>query len=432
LAGIDRPASTANAALRALHASDLTEERSRAVAGVCGVEVGGPLAPFAAGIEDVLLAQGYLDKSARTLMTLVAELSGWLDERDLAVGDLSGQMIEAFFASGGGRRCRRRSPHSLELVVGYLGSLGVVAPEIVVRLGRTEVEAELLETFGDWCVAQRGLTRTTTDQYVGRVAAFMGIWRPDDDVVVGDLDGRAVLTTVRAASEMMPAPSLRCMVTALRSFLRFLYVTGRVSVPLVAAVPALKSWPRTALPSTIPAAEARRLVAGCDTATGPGRRDAAVLLVLVRLGLRASEVARLELDDIDWRRGEFTIKGKGGHGDVLPLPIEVGEAIAAYLRWGRQSTSSRAVFLTAVAPIRPLSGDGVALLVRRACERASVARIGPHRLRHTLATETLRAGAPMAEVAQLLRHADQATSSIYAAADVAAVAALARPWPEVR
>jgi site-specific recombinase XerD len=164
---------------------------------------------------------------------------------------------------------------------------------------------------------------------------------------------------------------------------------------------------------------------------GRRRRDAAVLLALVRLGLRASEVARLELQDIDWRHGEIKIKGKGGHGDVLPLPVEVGEAIAAYLRGGRPSSSSRAVFLTAVAPIRPLSDDGVALVVRRACERAGVARIGPHRLRHTLATETLRAGAPMAEVAQLLRHADQATSSIYAAADVTAVAALARPWPEV-
>lgn len=402
------------------------------MAGVRRVEVGGPLAPFAAGIEEVLLAQGYLEESARTLVTLVAELSGWLDERGLTAGDLSGEVVEAFFAAAGGRRCRRRSPRSLEQVVGYLRSLGVVAPDIVVRTGRTEVEAELLEAFAGWCVAQRGLTRITTDQYVSRVAAFLRIWRPDDDVVIGDLDGRAVLTTVRAASEVMPGPSLRCMVTALRSFLRFLHVTGRVSDPLVAAVPALKCWPRTALPSAIPAADARRLVAGCDPATGPGTRDAAVLLVLVRLGLRASEVARLELDDIHWRRGEITIKGKGGHGDVLPLPFEVGEAIAAYLRRGRPSSSSRAVFLTAVAPIRPLSGDGVALLVRRACERVAVARIGPHRLRHTLATETLRAGAPMAEVAQLLRHADQATSSIYAAADVTAVAALARPWPEVR
>jgi len=222
------------------------------------------------------------------------------------------------------------------------------------------------------------------------------------------------------------------MVTALRSFLRFLHATGRTPASRVAAVPALKTWPRTALPSAVPASDARRLVAGCDTANPRGRRDAAIVLLLLRLGLRASEVARLGLDDIDWRCGEVTIRGKGGRSDQLPLPVEVGEAIAVYLRGGRPSSSSRSVFLTVTAPIRPLSSDGVGSLVYRACERAGVARVGPHALRRTLATETLRAGAPMSEVAQLLRHVDQATSSIYAAADAQAVAALAQPWPEVQ
>jgi integrase/recombinase XerD len=395
-------------------------------------QVGGPLAPFAAGIEEMLLAEGYLEGSARVLMRLMGELSRWLQRRRLGASDLSEEVIERFFDEGGGRGCQRRSRRSLELVAAHLCSLGVVAPRGTVPSGRTPVEAELLGAFGVWCLGQRGLTRTTTDQYVRRAATFLELWRPDGDVAVAELDGRGVLGTVRAAAEVMPAPSLRCMVTALRSFLRFLYVTGRAPAPLATVVPPLKSWPRTALPSPVPAQEARKLVAACDTTTGRGRRDAAVLLVLMRLGLRAGEVARLELGDFDWRRGEVTIRGKGGRHDVLPLPVEVGEAIAAYLREGRPSSPSRAVFLTAVAPLRPLSPDGVALLVGRACGRAGVAKTGPHRLRKTLATETLRAGAPMAEVAQLLRHADQATSSIYAAADVTAVAALARPWPQVR
>ncbi len=185
---------------------------------------------------------------------------------------------------------------------------------------------------------------------------------------------------------------LRCTVTALRSFLRFLHATGRTAASLVAAVPALKTWPRTTLPSVLPAGDARRLVAGCDPATARGRRDGAIVLVLVRLGLRASEVARLALGDIDWRAGEMTIKGKGGRLDRLPLPVEVGEAIAAYLRGGRPPSASRSLFLTATAPIRPLSPDGVGSLVYRACARAGVARVGPHALRRTLATETQMSG----------------------------------------
>jgi len=394
------------------------------------VEVGGPLAAFAAGVEEVLVAEGFQEDSTRQLMCLMARLSRWLNEQHLGAEGLSGPVIDRFFATGGGSS-RHRSPRSLRMVVAHLRSLGLLPPDDAVALGRNQIEDELLEAFCAWCATQRGLTVGTTAQYAERVAGFLRIWRPDGDVVAAELDGAAVLATVKRASELCPAPSLRAMVTALRSFLRFLYVTDRVSMPLVGAVPPLKSWPRTALPSSIPPAEARRLVSGCDPHTGAGRRDAAVLLVLVRMGLRASEVARLELDDIDWRNGQITVKAKGGHDDVLPLPVEVGEAIAAYLQSGRPSRPTRAVFLTVLAPIRGLSGEAVALLVRRACRRSGVAECGPHRLRHTLATETLRAGAPMAEVAQLLRHADQATSSIYAAADVAAVAALSRSWPEV-
>jgi len=390
------------------------------------------LASFAAGIEEALAADGYTQLWSLQLMGLAADVSCWLGQRGLGPGGLTGPVIEEFFAAGGPSRSRCRSPRSLKPIVAYLRSVGALAVEDVAGLGRSEVEVELMGAFRRWCVAQRGLTAQTAEDYARRVAVFLRLWRPDAGFAVADLDGRGVLSTVRAAADVLPRPSLRCMVTALRSFLRFLHATGRSSTSLVAAVPAMKSWPRTALPSAIPATDARRLVAACDTGTARGRRDTAVLVVLVRLGLRAGEVARLELGDIDWRRGEMTIRGKGGHRDQLPLPVEVGEAVAAYLRGGRPATSSRAVFFTATAPIRPLSADGVALLVRRACDRAGVGRVGPHRLRYTVATETLRAGAPMSEVQQLLRHANQATSSIYASADQAAVAALAQPWPQVR
>jgi len=157
----------------------------------------------------------------------MGELSRWLQRRRLGASDLSEEVIERFFDEGGGRGCQRRSRRSLELVAAHLVLVGRSCPRGTVPPGRTPVEAELLGAFGVWCLGQRGLTRTTTDQYVRRAATFLELWRPDGDVAVAELDGRGVLGTVRAAAEVMPAPSLRCMVTALRSFLRFLYVTGR-------------------------------------------------------------------------------------------------------------------------------------------------------------------------------------------------------------
>jgi site-specific recombinase XerD len=175
------------------------------------------------------------------------------------------------------------------------------------------------------------------------------------------------------------------------------------------------------------------LVASCDTSTVTGRRDAAILSLLVRLGLRAGEVARLGLGDIDWRAGELSIAGKGGRVDRVPLPVEVGEAIAAYLAAGRSTTSpSRMVFLKVVAPYGPISPSVVGAVVYFACDRAGLPRCGPHRLRHMVATETLRAGASLPEVSQLLRHAAVSTSAIYAVPGPASVAALAKPWPVVQ
>ena len=394
------------------------------------VHMDGPLVPFAAGFEELLVIVGYSPRRAQLLMDLMAELSHWLGAGGLGARDLTGKVVDEFFAERKPNRSRCRTALSCQSLILHLRSTGVIAaPNLA--LGRTDTEVEILDCYRRWCVTQRGLTLTTTDQYVRRVAMFLALWRPDARFVVADLDGDAILATIRVVAGAMPSPSLRCMVTALRCFLRFLHATGRATSSLVAAVPALKAWPRTALPSMLPAGDARRLVTGCDPASPRGRRDGAIVLVLLRLGLRASEVARLAVDDIDWRAGELTIKGKGGRVDRLPLPAEVGEAIAAYLRGGRPSSSNRSLFLSATAPIRTLSSDAVGSLVYRACVRAGVARVGPHALRRALATETLRAGAPMSEVAQLLRHVDQATSSIYAAADVAAVAALAQPWPEV-
>lgn len=385
------------------------------------------LEPLRGGIEAALIAQGYSEGRRGQLMLLVGYLGRWLAERGLGCGDLSPEVIDEFFAA-----CRRswcRSPRSLAPVLAHLRTIGAAPTPPAVRVGRSAAEAELWDAFRWWCVEQRGLEASTAEGYVRRAETCLRGWRPDGEITVGDLDSRAVLEAVAVAAGSLPAPSLRCTVTALRSLLRFLYVTGRTASPLVGAVPPIKGRVRMAMPAAVSEATAGQLVASCDTTTSVGRRDAAILTVLVRLGLRAQEVAELTLDGIDWRRGELTVAGKGGRVDVLPLPADVGETLARYLSGGRPVVTCRSLFVKAVAPFGPMSSEGVAAAVRLSCERAGLARIGPHRLRHMVATSTLRAGAPLAEVAQLLRHADITTTAIYATADPASVGSLARPWP---
>jgi site-specific recombinase XerD len=172
-----------------------------------------------------------------------------------------------------------------------------------------------------------------------------------------------------------------------------------------------------------------QLIDSCDTTTVPGRRDVAILILLCRLGLRAGEVAGLGLADLDWRAGEVVIAGKGRRRERMPLPAEVGEAIVGYLVDGRPASSGRTVFVGLDAPHRPLTGSGVRSVVYHACDRAGLARAGPHRLRHTVATETLRAGGSLTEVAQLLRHRRVKTTALYAKVDRKTLQALALPWP---
>lgn len=153
------------------------------------------------------------------------------------------------------------------------------------------------------------------------------------------------------------------------------------------------------------------------------------MLTLARLGLRASEVAVMSLDDIDWRAGVVVVHGKGRRVDSLPLIDVVGGAIAGYLQRGRPKTELREVFLRLLAPAGPLSRGGVSSVVRRACSRTGVTPVGAHRLRHTLACGMVAAGVPLPEISQVLRHRSIASTSNYPRVDIEALRNLAQPWP---
>lgn len=394
------------------------------------IRIGGPLGPFRDGVEHALRAQRYSEGRIDQLLLLMAHLSTWLAERGSDAGDLTGETVERFFIDHRARHRWCKSARSLTPVLAHLRAIGEV-PAVEVEPMARSAEEELLASFGHYLRDQRGLSETTVGIYRNYAGLCVRAWWPDGKVIPEDLGVAEVVAVVRSGVDTMRPPSLRGMVTALRALLRFLQATGRTSRSLVEAIPAMASWPETALPAPVSAGAAARLVASCDTATVTGRRDAAILTMLTRLALRAGEVVAMTLDDVDWRAGELSIKGKGGRVDRLPLPADLGEALVVYLRDGRPVSNCRAVFLKLVAPYGPLTSSAIADVVAAACDRAGMARFGPHRLRHLVATETHRADASLSEVAQLLRHATVSTSSIYAVPDPAAVAALAKPWPEV-
>jgi len=222
------------------------------------------------------------------------------------------------------------------------------------------------------------------------------------------------------------------MTAALRSFLQYARYQGYINIDLSASVPTVANWSKASIPKSLPPDQVELVLAHCDRQTAVGRRDYAILLLLARLGLRAGEIVSLSLDDIDWQAGLITVRGKSNHLSQLPLPIDVGEAIVAYLQNGRPLSTSRALFLRGQAPITSFKGPAaVSKLVRHALIRAGIDSPykGAHQFRHTLATEMLRQGASLAEIGELLRHRNPQTTTIYAKVDLVSLRKLALPWP---
>jgi integrase/recombinase XerD len=219
-------------------------------------------------------------------------------------------------------------------------------------------------------------------------------------------------------------------VVGVRSLLRWAYATERIATPLAYATPWLSRARMASLPRTIGAGEGRRLLDSCDRSTVAGCRDYAALVLLCRLGLRVGEVVALEIGDIDWRKGELLVRSKGGWRDPLPIPVDVGEALAAYLR-RRGPSPSRRVFLKVRAPLGPLNVQAVKAVVRHACIRVGVPVVSTHCLRHSVAADLLRHGSNLAEIGQVLRHREVATTAVYAKVDHDALVMVAQPWPVV-
>jgi integrase/recombinase XerD len=388
----------------------------------------GPLEPHVTGFAEELLRQGYTWSSAAQHVCFLAHLDRWMSGEGIGLGGLSGPMVERYLDQ---RRAagyvEYRSVKALRPLLNYLAPLGVLPVQKEVPPGPVE---ELLGHYHDYLVGERGLTAGTARGYVDFVRPFVSTRVHGDVLDLGGITAADVTGFVLSSCPGRAVGSAKLIVCALRSLLRWLHLTGQMPASLASAVPPVAGWRLSGMPKGLEAGELRRLLASCDRRTRAGRRDYAVMLLLSRLGLRAGEVAGLGLDDIDWRRGELTIRGKGNRAERLPLPADVGAAIAAYLRRGRPATADgRNVFVRVHAPHRALTTGGVTMIVFGAAQRAGLGRLHAHRLRHTAATAMLRAGSSLPEVGQVLRHRSMLTTAIYAKVDRSAMAVLARPWP---
>lgn len=399
------------------------------VSSPCWAKVDGPLGAYVNGFREELQRLGYTPLTAAGHVRLVAHLSRWLAGQGLPASALTAPTVEMYFAQ---RRAagyfNERTPRALAPLVAYLRELGVVAQDLPAPpSGPVEV---LLARFRDYLLIERGLAPTTAALNVQLARPFLAERvGADGQVDLSGLQAGEVAAFVLAQTRKWPRSAKR-IVTAVRSLLRCAHVTGLIDQPLASGVPSPAGWTLTSLPKGLEPAQVRALLAGCDRDNATGCRDFAILTMLLRLGLRAGEVAALALEDIDWRRGELTVRGKGHRQDQLPLPADVGQAIVDYLQRARPAAASgRTVFVRAQAPYRALTSNAVTTLVLTAARRAGLGEVSAHRLRHTAATAMLHAGGSLAEIGQVLRHRRALTTALYAKVDVAALRVLARPWP---
>jgi integrase len=384
----------------------------------------GPLAPFADQYRERLDERRYTRLSAVNLERQVAQLSRWLEAVGLGVEQLSEVRIEAFvsFQRASGQEGSLSRPGLLCLLE-LLRELGVVAAAVLPTPSPTEV---LMDSFGRYLLSERGLSAGTVRGYVAHATRFVAGLAPGG---LRHVTPAGVTTAVLRQSAAVSVSATQNFVAGLRAFLRFCFIEGLTEVNLSQAALPVTGRRRSSLPRGISTGEAAALLACCDRRTAIGRRDYALLITLLRLGLRRGEVAGIRLEDIDWRAGELVVVGKGARRDRLPLPADVGEAIAGYLTRGRPATDRREVFLRARAPFEPIAAGTVASTVRRACRRAGLPEVGSHRLRHTVACEMAAAQVPLVQIAQVLRHRSLQSTAIYARVDLDRLRLLAQPWP---
>lgn len=393
-----------------------------------GARIVGPLEPHALGLAEHLERLGYALASRRSWMSLVAHLSRWLVREGVDPGGLTAEVARRYLAERAASGYRAyHSQRSLDTLLVYLRMVGAVPDEPTVV---PAVCDGLAERFRAYLLAERGLKPNVAALYVVSVRPFMSMVVGDDGVDAARLSARTVTAFLSGLAGSLAPKTVAGRASTLRALLQFWFLDGVSDTDWSRAVPKVAHRP-SGLPKGLPAAQVAALLAACDRRSANGRRDLAILTVLTRMGLRAGEIAALQLHDLDWRQGEVLVRGKGGCRDRLPLPADVGQVVVDYLQAGRPvGALDRCVFVRVNAPHRGLSSTGVTQVVNAAAHRAGLGTVYAHRLRHSAATAMLAAGASLTEIGQVLRHRHAVTTAGYAKVDIAALRCLAMPWPQ--
>ncbi len=334
-----------------------------------------------------------------------------------------------FAASNQGRLREKRWASTLRRLLAMLRRIGVTPEAQAVCPGPSE---QLTHAYEHFLLEERNLVPQTVAHRRLVASRFLSEKFGGGPLNLSKLCAPDVTTFVQRHAHDHGPFYARHLVVGMRLLLRYLYYKGLTDTDLSITVPTVARWFLSTLPKHLSAAQVRQVLRHCDRSTPLGRRNYAILLLLARLGLRAGEVVRLNLEDIDWENARITVCGKGGQWAQLPLPADVARAIARYLRRDRPRCECRRVFIRDYAPIGGFNyATAISKIVQCALAKANVvsARKGAHLMRHSLATDMLRKGASLDEIGEVLRHRSTDTTAIYAKVDISSLRTLALPWP---
>ena len=390
----------------------------------------GPLDSHIDGFATFLTREGYARSTVQGKLLLLVELSRWLKRRNFQAADFDEERLSLFLAYRYRHGARRGDASTAWQLLRYLRGTGCI-PMPLEAIDHSPL-SRIQQDFERFLSAERGLKLVTVVGYLRPVRRFLRDRFGREEPQLDELCSQDVNQFILRRARCVRRSYAKLMVTALRSFLRFLQQRGVITADLAAAVPTVANWRLSHLPKSLAPEQVARLLACCDRSTPAGQRDYAILLFLARLGLRAGEVVAMTLDDLDWEAGEFVVHGKGDRLERMPLPQDVGAALVDYLRHVRPCCSTRRVFIHINAPHCGFAGAAaICDVLRRALARAGLDPEfkGAHLLRHSLATHLLRRGASLDEIGQLLRHCHPDTTQIYAKVDIEALRGIALPWP---